>query len=223
MDDETSSHAAGCELWGAWWVEPCRSGVFFDRLANWYPPLSRLDSIKLSSIKVMDFLGPKECWTFWLRALKFCFGTHRWIWWICRSRNLMRASRQDKSLYHIQSLDEFLTLDYGRAPYDVWIEASNSTYKRLLKVLVNWIALSRMVISRIYCNGLKKRRFYCWKLSILFQRCLLFMMVPFLTYLWSIPIPEIEYFCGGNDIAERLRRIQTLFNSMLTVSNLLSR
>lgn len=36
-----------------------------------------------------------------------------------------------------KSLDEFLTLDYGRAPYDVWIEASNSTYKRLLKVLVN--------------------------------------------------------------------------------------
>ena len=100
----------------------------------------------------MDFLGPKECWD--IELLSFLFGTHRWIWWICRSRNLMRASWQDKS--YIQSLDEFLTLDYGRAPYDVWIEASNSTYKRLLKVLVNWIALSRRVISRIYCHGLKK-------------------------------------------------------------------
>ena len=29
VDDEPSSRAAGCELWGAWWVEPCRSGVFF--------------------------------------------------------------------------------------------------------------------------------------------------------------------------------------------------
>ena len=34
---------------------------FFDRLVNWYPPLSRLDSIKLSGMKTMDFLGPKEC------------------------------------------------------------------------------------------------------------------------------------------------------------------
>lgn len=199
---------------------------FFDRLVNWFPPLSRLDSIKLSGMKTMDFLGPKDCWDIELfdcELLSFVLepideydeSAGAGIW----------CGHLDKTSPYIQNLDEFLTLDYGRAPYDVWIEASNSTYKRLLKVLVNWIALSRMVISRIYCNcnGLKKRRFYCWKLSILFQRCLLFMMVPFLTYLWSIPIPEIEYFCGGNDIAERLSRIQTLFNSMPTVSNLLSR
>lgn len=77
----------------------------------------------------MDVLGSKECWDIELfdcELLSFVLepideydeSAGAGIW----------CGHLDKTSPYIQNLDEFLTLDYGRAPYDVWIEASNSTY-----------------------------------------------------------------------------------------------